>query len=680
MVIFLDLQGNAEKLTPQRIYQGSNAVTEISVVAPYAASTAMQIGFILPNGLYWNDPDGARYAPMEGVQQDIEPNVNVWTYKMPSSLTEQFGELKIAINALTTDGNTTSYLCGATVEESVLPNLPSAPDPSVYDLIQLYLARLSARTANVAHLVASIQKTASNAFTYTDNSGIVSAPIILNGGETPPMPLSAASVITIPLTAWQPVYAPDGTTVTGYTVTITASQHGQMTDNATAYDLWISFDTTDGGVIAGAYQAYTVSSAGDITLTVKTPVQMTLRVWNGKGVVDTTARAEIAAEIERAETAEQGLQAQIDEIEQSGVDLTARAEIVAERERAEAAEAQLQTNIDAEQTRAESAESALSSRIAENTSDIEGLREDVINEKHFRGMFESVAALEAAFPTATPNDYAYIVGGNVYIWQNGAWTDSGEPSPNTAVPASDAVPLMDGAGSAGTLAQYARGDHRHPENTRKYDKTGGVVSGLITAQGGIAFTSGGGIGNYNQPMPFYLGMQSWADGGKMFYRNPEQVKADLGVFSATNLPTAVKDASIPTYTTYMDYGADDVNWADFTYLAAWTRSGNTIRLRGFNKNSIPLKFTRGYILATNSVGRSVSFTVGETYELGLYGFTDDQTIDDVIGGVVTARNSDLLGYIFYDPFSTLKFFVLKGATLTSSQSLQISYKKTVIGG
>lgn len=109
----------------------------------------------------------------------------------------------------------------------------------------------------------------------------------------------------------------------------------------------------------------------------------------------------------------------------------------------------------------------IANQFSEVTSDIRELREDINTESHFRGMFESVAALQTAFPTATPNDYAYIVGGNIYIWQNSAWTDSGKPSPNTAVPASNTTPLMDGNGSAGVSSAYARGDHRHPPRLNK---------------------------------------------------------------------------------------------------------------------------------------------------------------------------------------------------------------------
>lgn len=212
----------------------------------------------------------------------------------------------------------------------------------------------------------------------------------------------------------------------------------------------------------------------------------------------------------------------------------------------------------------------------------------------------------------------------------------------------------------------------------KLNKSGDTMIGLLTARGGIAFASGGGIGNYEQPMPFYLGMQAWADGGKMFYRTPEQVKADLGVFSATNLPTAVKDMSMPKYTTYMDYGADDVNWTDFTYLAAWTRSGNTVRLRGFNKNSIPLKADSGLIFG-NALGVSRTLAAGSVYILKDYGFSDEQLTPDLIGSVISNGTRTVVGIVFKS-ITPYYFVVIKGGTLASSEYLQISYKKTAIGG
>lgn len=95
------------------------------------------------------------------------------------------------------------------------------------------------------------------------------------------------------------------------------------------------------------------------------------------------------------------------------------------------------------------------------------IRQDIENESHFRGVFTTVGELKTSYPTATANDYAYITGGNIWVYQNNEWIDSGQPVPNSLVPASTSIPLMDGTGSAGTSDNYARGDHRHPSDTTK---------------------------------------------------------------------------------------------------------------------------------------------------------------------------------------------------------------------
>ena len=330
MVIFLNLDGTAQKVTPARVFQGSNNVTDVTVIAPYPSTTVMDIGFILPNGMYWVGEQDNRYMPMQFVEQDAVKGVSAWTYKLPRSVTANMGDVFVAVNASSTDGNTTSYLCKITIEESVLPDLPTEPEPDVYELLHQYISRLDGLTANVPNLVASIQKVAgkSNAITYTTESGQVSAEIVLGGGEDVPVSAGAAGVVTIPERAWQAVTNEAGALI-GYTTVIKAAMHGQMRDGATAKDLWVSFDEAESAVFKGAYEDYTVNEAGDITIYVNQPVDLTVRVWNGKGLVDTKAREDIAAEKERAEAAEQQLQENIE----------------AEIERAEAAESGLQSQV-----------------------------------------------------------------------------------------------------------------------------------------------------------------------------------------------------------------------------------------------------------------------------------------------------------------------------------------------
>lgn len=99
------------------------------------------------------------------------------------------------------------------------------------------------------------------------------------------------------------------------------------------------------------------------------------------------------------------------------------------------------------------------------------IRQDIENESHFRGVFTTVDELKSAYPTATPHDYAYITGGNIWVYENSAWTDSEKPVPASLVPASTSLPLMNGTAQAGTSNNYSRGDHVHPSDTSKVSKS-----------------------------------------------------------------------------------------------------------------------------------------------------------------------------------------------------------------
>lgn len=49
--------------------------------------------------------------------------------------------------------------------------------------------------------------------------------------------------------------------------------------------------------------------------------------------------------------------------------------------------------------------------------------------------------------------------------------------------ASTTTPYMDGTASVGTELAFARGDHRHPSDTAKLDKSGGTMTGMLTLSG-----------------------------------------------------------------------------------------------------------------------------------------------------------------------------------------------------
>ena len=85
--------------------------------------------------------------------------------------------------------------------------------------------------------------------------------------------------------------------------------------------------------------------------------------------------------------------------------------------------------------------------------------------------YATLADLQTAHPTGDAGDmYLIGTGGSytLYLWSTdqNAWVDGGplsSPSPYTSSPA------MDGSASAGSSANYSRGDHVHPSDTSKLD-------------------------------------------------------------------------------------------------------------------------------------------------------------------------------------------------------------------
>ena len=52
----------------------------------------------------------------------------------------------------------------------------------------------------------------------------------------------------------------------------------------------------------------------------------------------------------------------------------------------------------------------------------------------------------------------------------------------------DGMPLMDGVASAGDVGAYSRGNHRHPSDTSKVDKSGDTITGDLTIEGRLTLT------------------------------------------------------------------------------------------------------------------------------------------------------------------------------------------------
>lgn len=503
MIVFAQANGEVIDVSPSSVYQGSNLSGSIFFVAPISDYNSVMVAFTLPNGKSTESYGMTRVNELNGFTDKLGNEYRAWEWtnknaevtEFPGTVTVQFfiyfndgndGNGKNDCQLLTTASTT------FTVEKGVSPLLTDPPDEDTYQKIRKYLSLLDGRTKNVPILVKSIKKVAPNAFTYTDNSDVESAPIVLESDGSAPLPMiDGAYTVVIPAeneltTVWTPVDTSDLTK--GYYHTLTAEMHGQMQYGATANDLWVSFDEADEDAFKGAYEDYTVNAAGDVTITVSAPIALTVRVWNGKGVEGKAATIEVG-EVTRLPfdaaptVTNSGTESQA--VFDFGIPQLSDKGTYPEMSVGYATNAQN-----------DGAGNNIVAQFSSVSADIEGIREDITNEAHFRGYLETNAEIQAL--SATPNDYAYSAqSGTVWIYQTATgWKDSEKPVPDQITPKGTAIPLMDGVGSSGTANEYAPIDHRHPTDTTRASTSVATQSanGLMSASDKIKL-DGLGTGN-----------------------------------------------------------------------------------------------------------------------------------------------------------------------------------------
>lgn len=104
--------------------------------------------------------------------------------------------------------------------------------------------------------------------------------------------------------------------------------------------------------------------------------------------------------------------------------------------------------------------------INEVNTAVDGLRQEIVDSAHFKGMAATPEAVRAI--PADLNDYCYCIStGTIWTYEESGWTDSGDPYPSDAIPKSTTVPLMNGTAAIGNTNTYADGAHVHPTDTSR---------------------------------------------------------------------------------------------------------------------------------------------------------------------------------------------------------------------
>ena len=112
MIFYCDLQGNLKAFQNETVYQGSNNVTTIYVVAPFNRPVGLNISFTKPNKLVtspaimkWVGTLGNVKIPVSfvNIPEQFTDTYNVWAYALPYSITEQNGVVGVSVNAVIAD-------------------------------------------------------------------------------------------------------------------------------------------------------------------------------------------------------------------------------------------------------------------------------------------------------------------------------------------------------------------------------------------------------------------------------------------------------------------------------------------------------------------------------------------------------------------------------------------------
>ena len=138
--------------------------------------------------------------------------------------------------------------------------------------------------------------------------------------------------------------------------------------------------------------------------------------------------------------------------------------------RVDAVEADLSAKQNILDNSLETSSKEITGAINELKTDVDSIRQDILNEAHFRGYFATDAELQAS--DGNLNDFAYSAE-SLKVWVYGAsgWAITSQEVPSSAIPAGNNVPLMNGVGAAGGSTSYSREDHVHPTDTTRASVT-----------------------------------------------------------------------------------------------------------------------------------------------------------------------------------------------------------------
>lgn len=189
MIFYYNASGDILSAVFDEVYQGSNKANTIYFVSPSARSNTVTVAFTLPDGT-----DTSRHAMallgdsgLNGVY-DGEGNVfNVWTFKVPSAITQNRGTVRAQFYVVTPTETISTAAVDFTVRKGVSGVTPEIGDSyeELVSLLSEYSARMDDAEDDIAEkLDERTAQTAYSAVYGYNQSGQLEFKVAQNGATT----------------------------------------------------------------------------------------------------------------------------------------------------------------------------------------------------------------------------------------------------------------------------------------------------------------------------------------------------------------------------------------------------------------------------------------------------------------------------------------------------------------
>lgn len=131
MNFYVDSGGVVLHVDPERIFQGSANANTIRFVGAFASNLSVTTAFKLPNGVWTVPQKMTLSAQLPGVQMPDGTQFNTWEYKIPGTVTENYGAVNVQFFVYGDTGGTGGQIASAMSSFEVEKGVPiTLPDPT----------------------------------------------------------------------------------------------------------------------------------------------------------------------------------------------------------------------------------------------------------------------------------------------------------------------------------------------------------------------------------------------------------------------------------------------------------------------------------------------------------------------------------------------------------------------